>query len=78
MKLLCVVRLNNSSFLQCRVRPVLLDVAHTLGGDGHEHGLAELRHENTALVEVCLTAYLAGRVELSSTRTVRVPSTYLS
>ena len=49
---------------------VLLDVAHTLGRDGHEYGLAELRYKNTALVQVCLTTNLPGWVELSSTRTV--------
>ena len=72
------VELNNSGFLQGCVCTVLLDVAHTLSGDGHEDGLTELRYENAALLEVSLTANLAGRVELRSTRTVRVPSAYLS
>lgn len=57
---------------------VLLDVAHALGGDGHEYGLAELRYENATLVEVCLTANLSRWIELSSTRAVRVPSAYSS
>ncbi len=70
--------LNNSCFLECGVCAVLLDVAQTLSGDGHEYCLAELRYENAALLEVSLTANLTGRVELSSTRTVRVPSAYLS
>lgn len=56
---------------------VLLDVTHALGGDGNKHSLSELRNENAALVEVCLTANLSRWVELSSTRTVRVPSAYL-
>ncbi len=57
---------------------VLLDVAKTLGGDVDEDGGTELGDEDAALLEVCLAAHLAGRVELRSTRTVRVPSAYLS
>jgi hypothetical protein len=72
------VELNDPSLCECGVCAVLLDVAHSLGRDGHEDGLAELRYENAALVEVCLTTNLSGWVELSSTRTVRIPSAYLS
>ncbi len=69
--------LDNSCFCKGSVCTVLLDVAHSLGRDGHKDGLAELRYENAALLEVCLATYLARWVELRSTRTVRVPSAYL-
>lgn len=62
--------LDNACFLECSVCAVLLDVAHSLGRDGHEDGLAELRYENAALLEVCLAANLARWVELRSTRAV--------
>lgn len=51
-------------------RAVLLDVTHTLGADVDEDRRAELRNEDVPLVEVRLTADLAGRVELGSTGTV--------
>lgn len=50
--------------------PVLLDVAHTLSGDGDQYRLAQLRNKNAALLEVCLAAYFSGWVELGSTGTV--------
>ena len=56
---------------------ILLDVAHTLGGDGNEYGFSKLRNKNAALLEVCLAANLSGWVELRSTGTVRVPPAYL-
>ena len=67
---ICLLNLNNPGFLQGSVRAVLLDVAHTLSRNGDKNGLAKLRYENAALLEVCLAANLARRVELRSTRTV--------
>ncbi len=64
------ILLDNSCFLERSVCAVLLDVAHSLGRDGHEDGLAEFCYENAALLEVCLAANLARWVELRSTRTV--------
>lgn len=70
--------LDYASLGERSVCAVLLNVAHALCRDGHKDSLSELCYENTALVEVCLAAHLAGWVELRSTRTVRVPSAYLS
>lgn len=69
--------LDNSCFLECGVRAVLLYVAHTLGRDVDEDCLAEFRNEDAALLEVRLAAHLSGWVELGSTRTVGVPSANL-
>ena len=69
--------LDDPYFLEGSESTVLLDGAEALSRDVHEEGLAELRDEDVALLEVSLAAYLSGRVELSSTRPVRVPSAYL-
>ena len=65
--------LDDTCLLQGGKSTVLLDVAHALGADVDEEHFAELRHEDAALLEVCLTAYLSGWVELGCTGTVRVP-----
>lgn len=52
---------------------VLLNVAHALGADIDEDILAELRDEDTTLLEVRLAADLARRIKLRRTGTVRVP-----
>ena len=53
-------------------------MAHAVDADVHKDRRIELRYENTALLKVRLAAHLPGRVELSSTRTVAIPSAYLS
>lgn len=64
------VFLDDSRFLQCRVRAVLLDVAETFRRDVDQDCLVEFRDENAALLKVRLAADLSGRVELGSTGTV--------
>ena len=59
------------------MRSVLLDVAETLRRDGDLYGFARLRNEDTTLLQVRLTAHLAGWIELRSTGTVRIPPAYL-
>ncbi len=68
---------DDSGFLESLESPVLLDVAEAVYRDVDEDGLIKLGDEDTALLEVCLAADLAGWVELGSTGTVRVPSAYL-
>ena len=52
-------------------------MAKTLCADVDEDCLAELCNVNTALLEVCLTAYFSRVVELRSAGTVRVAAPYL-
>ena len=75
--LVCLLALDDAGFLEGLERPVLLDVAEAVYRDVDENRLIELRDENPALLEVCLTADLPRRVELGSTGTVGVPSAYL-
>jgi len=52
---------------------VLLNGLEALHRDIHNDGLIELGYVNTPFLEVCLSADLAGRVELGRTDAVRVP-----
>ncbi len=70
--LYCVAVLNNACFRESGECAVLLDVLEALGGDVDKDGRAEFCDEDATLLEVCLTANLASRVELGSTRAVRV------
>lgn len=62
--------LHDSSLLQGLVGAVLFHVAKTRDGDINQDGLAELGDEDAALLEVCLAADLAGRIELRRARAV--------
>ena len=59
-----------SGFFEGLKRSVFLDVAETLYRYVYQNRLASFRNENTALLEVCLSADLSGWVELRSTRPV--------
>ena len=65
--------LDDLCFLERLVRPVLLYVAESLGGNVYEYGFAEFRNIHAALLEVRFAAHLPGWVELRCTGTVGVP-----
>lgn len=63
-------RLENPGLRKSGECAVLLNVLQALGGDINENRGAGFRNENAALLEIRFAAYLAGRVELRSTRTI--------
>lgn len=69
--------LNSARLLKGCKCTVLLDVTETLYGYVYGHYLPNFWYENATALDIGLTAHLSYRVELGSTRTVRVPSAYL-
>ena len=65
--------LNSLGFLERRKSAVLLDSLKTFHGDVDDNGLAEFGDVDTTLLEIGLSADLAGGVVLGRTGTVRVP-----
>lgn len=65
--------LNSSRFGERGEGAVLLDSLEAFYGNIDDDRLAELGDVDTALLEIGLSAHLAGRVELGRAGTVRVP-----
>ena len=65
---------DESYLLESLERAALLHGLKPLGGNSEGDLLAELREKDGLLLEVHLTAALAGRVELGSTRAVGIPA----
>lgn len=64
--------LNQTRFLQCGVRPVLVDGFDGFGRDGNGNGLLEFGNINTLLLQVQLAAVDAGWIELRRAGAVAV------
>ena len=71
------MRLDETCFLQCDEGATLFHGLEAASGYAYGDLLADLRNEKSLLLEIDLAAALAGRVELGSTDTVRIPAAYL-
>ena len=67
------ITLNSADLFEGGEGTVLLDGLETFHRDIDDDGLLKLGDIDTALLKIRLAAYLAGRIELRRTGTVRVP-----
>ncbi|MEN9614233.1 MAG: hypothetical protein RLZZ347_540 [Candidatus Parcubacteria bacterium] len=64
--------LDYACFLECSIRPILIDGLDCAGRDGKYESLFELRYIDTLLLEINLSAYFTSRVVLGCTSGITI------